>query len=475
MEEKILIPSFDAGMHLQFNPLLVKENEALIAKNVDLDEIGTLRKCKGYSVFCDQPTTDEVLALYSFYKMETPVTRYLLRDSGGEVYKSNFTTGKWDGITGTTTLSKTKKPTWLTYKNLAIRFNGVDNPKKYDGTTFSDLGGSPLNGDVACLYKDRIYVAGVSPNFSTLYWSDVGETEVWPKTNNSDVNNNDGDRIMALVPLFDSLIVFKEYSMWEWQVDRLNNPTYLRYITKEIGTTPQRSVVNINGIVYFFNRKGIWMLAQKYPELISLKVDKFIKQISDPYSVEAFVDGNKYCLYIGDVEVDGRIFKNTILVYDTLYDQWTIKCLEHKVSCSTSFIGSDNVLRIYLGSNDGYTFLWNDGYSFAGKPIEMEYETATFQPGDPRWRKTFKEILVRTGRNPLSVPEIVYCVDDGNWVSVGMASETYSQFPIADRNKPGRGRESGKDIKLSIHEVSDREMVPIYEIVIYYEQIKTEL
>ena len=110
-------------------------------------------------------------------------------------------------------------------------------------TTFSDLAGYPFNGDVACLYKDRIYVAGVSPNFSTLYWSDVGETEVWPKTNNSDVNNNDGDRIMALVPLFDSLIVFKEYSMWEWQVDRLNNPTYLRYITKEIGTTSQRSVI----------------------------------------------------------------------------------------------------------------------------------------------------------------------------------------------------------------------------------------
>jgi len=474
-DQAILIPSFDGGMHLQTNPLLIRENEASIAKNVDLDEIGTLKKCKGYSIFGDQPTTDKVLALFAFYKIGETITRYLLRDSGGNVYQYNFSTDKWDAITGATGLDKDIYPTWIVYQNLAIRFNGKDNPKKFDGENFGDLGGSPPNGDVAALYKDRIYVSGVSPNYSTLYWSEVGNPEKWPASNNVDVNNNDGDKIVALVPLFDSLIIFKEYSIWEWQVDMKNNPAFLRYITKNIGTTSARSVKNLNGIVYFFNRKGVWMLAQKYPELISLKIDKFIRAIQNPYDVVAFTDGNKYCLYVGDLTVDGRDYPNTVLVYDTLYNQWTIKCLAHKMTTITSFIKEDKSEVIYFGSDNGQCYLWNDGYSFAGVPIEVEYETKMFQPGDPKYRKLFKKVLVRLDERPNSPPEISYSIDHRDYISMGLAEKVYTELPIVDRNNLGSGREEGKDIRLRIHEVSTQQMKPIYQIIIYYEERQTEL
>ena len=471
--ENILISSFDGGMHLQLNPLLIQPNEARVAKNVDLDEIGTLKKCKGYSAFGDQPTTDPILALYSFYKLGTTTTRYLLRDSGGSIYQYDFGTNTW--TSKHTGLSSTALPTWLTYNNLAIRFNGVDNPLKFDGTTFSDLGGNPPNGNVAALYKDRIYVAGVDPHYSTLYFSDIGNPEKYPPANNESVNNNDGDRIMALTPLFDSLLIFKEYSIWEWQVDRLNNPSFVRYITKDIGTTSARSVLNINGIVYFFNRSGVWMLSQKYPELISLKVDKIIKSIKDPYSVVAFKDGNKYNLFVGDVTIDDRVFKNTILVYDTVFNQWTIKCLNDKAETITDFIDDNNILTTYFGNESGQAFKWNDGYSFNGKPIEMEYETAMFQPGDPRYRKLFSSVLVRIDEKPNSAPTIAYSIDHRNWVDMGEAANTYSNMPITDMNKLGTGREEGNDITLRIHEVSTQEMKPVYQIVIYFTERKTNL
>jgi len=358
---------------------------------------------------------------------------------------------------------------------VAIRFNGVDNPKKYDGTSVSDLGGSPPNGDIVALYKDRIYVAGISPNYSTVMFSKVKEHEQWLADNNFDVNANDGDKIMAMEPLFDSLLLFKEYSIWELQVDKYNNPATLRYITLNLGTTSRESVKTINGLVYFFNRKGVWVFSQKYPELISLKIQKFIDAISNPYDVRAWEDGNKYNLYVGDLVVEGRKYENTVLVYDTMFNQWFIKCLAHKITSQTSFIKSDNTLAIYLGRDDGQAVLWNDGYSFAGKPIELEYESPLFQPGDPKKRKLFFEVLLRISRQALAKPKLSYSIDGGNWIDMGRAEEVYTTLPIVDRNISGRGREEGKDIRIRIHEVSTQQMTSIYQMIIYYRKLSAEI
>ena len=47
------INSFHGGMNLSVNPLVMKPYEATIAKNVDLSEIGTLKKAKGYALLND--------------------------------------------------------------------------------------------------------------------------------------------------------------------------------------------------------------------------------------------------------------------------------------------------------------------------------------------------------------------------------------------------------------------------------------
>lgn len=466
MADAFQILSFHGGINLKTNPLLLKAEECTLAKNVELDEIGTLKKCKGYSLFGNQPTTDDVLALHSFYKIGTTIDRYFLRDSGGRVYKFNFSTNTWDQIASG--LSSTAIPCWETYKNLAIRFNGVDNPKKFDGTTFADLGGNPPNGKFVRLYKNRLYVAGVSPNFSTVYYSKVGLPEEWPPFNNFDVNANDGDEIKWMEPVFDSLLIFKENSIWEFKVDRLNNPATLRYITLDLGTTSGQSVVNINGIVYFFNRKGVFQFATRYPELISLKVEKIIKAVQNPYNVVGFNWENKYCLFLGDITLEGRNLPNCLLIYDTITDNWTVRTLAHPIKTATSFIGSDNQKRVYFGSSQGKTFLWNDGYTFAGTPIEVEYETGIYQPGDPKNRKRFREVFVRCENKPKSPAIIHYSIDSGDFEQLGMIDKTIKKikFPYSYCE--------GTDLRFRIHEVSSREMRAIYQIVVYYDEMKSE-
>ena len=58
---------------------------------------------------------------------------------------------------------------------------------------------------------------------------------------------------------------------------------------------------------------------------------------------------------------------------------------------------------------------------------------------------------------------------------MGLAESVYTELPIVDRNNLGSGREEGKDIRLRIHEVSQQQMKPIYQIVIYYTERQTGL
>lgn len=465
----IEIISFHGGMNRRVSPLLVKLEEARIAKNVNLDEIGTIQKAKGYTVIGNAPTTDNVLALYPFYKIDATTTRYFLRDSGGNVYKYNSGSDAWDAISGATGMSSTIIPVWITYKNLAMRFNGSDSPKKFDGTTFANLAGSPKNGSLAALYKDRVYAAGVSPNYSTVYYSETGNPENWPSFNNFDVNNNDGDRLMALEPIFDSLVLFKEFSIWEFQVDAKNNPSTLRYITLDVGTTSRRSIVNIGGIVYFFSRKGVYQFASRYPELISLKVQDFIDAIIDPYAVVAWKKGNKYHLFIGNVTVEGRTHNNCVLVYDTLQDTWSFRTLAHAVKSVADFIGSDNILKVYLGSSAGKTFEWEKGYKYDTSSIEIEYETGLIEPPvseNPDAEKEFRRIVVRSSNLPKSPATLHYSVDGKGFKELGKIKTTIQRFDF---------RERGSDIKFRIHEVSDKELREIYKIGIFYLDIGGEL
>jgi hypothetical protein len=450
-------------MNRRVSPLLNKLEEARIAKNCDLDEIGSLRKDKGYSLSLNQPTADNVLSLFAFYSIASTTTRYLLRDSGGNVYQANFGGGTWDAITGATGLSVTVTPAWITYKNLAMRFNGTDTPKKYDGTTFANLGGSPPNGTIPALFKDKVYVAGVSPNFSTMYFSSTGNPENWPTFNNFDVNNNDGDRIMAVFPVFDSLIIWKEFSIWEFQVDSKNNPSVLRYLTLDVGTTARRSVINIGGVVYFFNRRGIYQLAWRYPELISLKVQDFIDAVTDPYGVVAFRDGNKYCLYIGDVTVDGKSYPKCVLVYDTLQDTWKIRTLAHAITAVSDFIDSNNSLSVYLGSTAGKSLKWKQGYDYAGIPIEMEYETGIIELGDPLTEKTLEKFLLRTSNKAKSPPTLHVSVDNERFKELGTVRDPVTEF---------QDRFRGRDIRLRFHEVSNKEMKEIYKVGMYFDETK---
>lgn len=465
----IEINSFHGGMNLSVNPLLLKPYEASLAKNVELSEIGTLKKATGYALLKALGTTpiSEVKTLYSFYKIESSgITRFLLAEWNNALYKYDFSTNSWVQIA--TGINTSEPSTWITYRNLAIRFNRNDVPKKFDGNTLSNLGGNPPQGKYAVVYKERVYVAGVAPNFSTLYWSDIGNPEAWNPNSNLDLNANDGDQITALAVLGDSLLVFKENSIWELQVDQQNVISFKRLFAQSIGTTSARSIANIHNVLYFYDRNGVWAIFQKYPELISAKVQPFINAITNPYNVVSWAWKNKYYLYVGDIQYQDRNFKNVVLVYDTVYNQWTFRTFAHKILTATDFIKADNTKTLYMGDNQNNVWEFDKGYQHGTEDIEVEYELPIFQPEDPFKRKIFKEVMIRLKDVAKTKISVSFSVDGSDFESLGEAENIYSVFPVARK----LGREEGRDLRLKILEISKYDMSPVLQIVINWDVIK---
>jgi hypothetical protein len=527
------INSFHGGTNLSVNPLLLKTYEASLAKNVELSEIGTLKKARGYRLLnsfqtlnvntwqastsysvgnivkpstpngffykcttagtsgtiepswsttkgqtvndgsvvwtCISPT-EAINNLYAFYKIVSGnVERYFLIEWNGNFYKYDFAINNFVFLYALNSI-ESKPASWITYQNKAIRFAEGDNPLKFDGSSFANLGGDPPKGKYAVVYKERVYVAGVSPNYSTVYFSDIGGPEAWNPNNQFDVNANDGDQITGLAVLGDSLLIFKENSIWEIQVDQQNIISFKRLFASEIGTTSARSIVNISNVLYFFDRNGVWAIYQKYPELISAKVKPFIDAVQDPYSVVGWTWKQKYHLYIGDIQYEGRLFKNVVLVYDTVYNQWTFRTFEDIVLNGISFIKSDKSKNFYFSTKDGKIFDFDKGYSYGGKAIEVEYELPILQPEDPDKRKIFREVLVRLADKAKSKPSVSVIIDGRDPIDLGSADEIYKVFSIAQK----LGVEEGRDLRIRIHEISDVDMNDIYQIVIKWDYIKAQ-
>jgi len=106
-------------------------------------------------------------------------------------------------------------------------------PRKYDGTTVADLGGTPPGALMGAIWADRLWLVGSGAK--RLFYSDTSNPESWPALNWMDV----GDvayTIQALVPTGDALYIVKTDSVWQL-TGRTSSDFYLRRIVDKIGIT----------------------------------------------------------------------------------------------------------------------------------------------------------------------------------------------------------------------------------------------
>lgn len=155
---------------------------------------------------------NEIRGLCDFWRQGTsgtPSQRRVLY-SGTAIYADNAD-GTFSSIK--TGLEDDKVPCFTVFNDKLIMSSDsiTDPPMTYDGTTVTNLGGSPPQFSFSCVHKNHLFVAGVASLPSRLYYCKTLDASDWSDATAGyiDIDPNDGDRITGIASYKDNLWVFK--------------------------------------------------------------------------------------------------------------------------------------------------------------------------------------------------------------------------------------------------------------------------
>jgi len=218
-------------------------------------------------------------------------------------------------------------------------FNGVDQVRSWDGTTWVTLGNTATDAPLAafaewCNY--RMFAAGVLAKPDTVFFCDLLDPSDghWSHTAKSfRVGGGEGDEITGLSKWVGTyLAILKRSSLWIANVDptlTLGAQIPLDCVHDSIGCLSHRTVRRVGNDLFFLSDDGVRSMQQS---IADKQTNQVTAPISDPVKdifnrinkaaantacAEAF--NNRYLIAI---PVDGATQPNVVLCYNTLFKAW---------------------------------------------------------------------------------------------------------------------------------------------------------
>jgi len=319
-----------SGGHQSFtSPLLLRVNESPFLYNVDISKPGILAKSLGYAQIGTGTGSGYNRGVFAWNRENGDDELYQVY--GSDMYKYNgssfvsigsgFGSGtspvEWGvSFINTGTGVGTGAETFV--ERLYVT-QGIEGEVKYTtGTNMSSL--ANVYAKHLEVYKGRLYLGNVKTGSNT-YPSRVMFSEVskdsFPANNYFD---DMGEAIVGLKEYSGALFVFTEDKVAAW------DEYSLTVLNTNGGTTNKQTIQVSESRMLWYNRGGVYMYAGgTEATLISRPVQDWITAIGNANEVTAGLDPRgRYCLYIGDVTLNGVNYNNVILRYDILINAWDI-------------------------------------------------------------------------------------------------------------------------------------------------------
>lgn len=297
---------------------------------------------------------------------------------GTNIYSVN------DGTGATTSIASSLNGSATDYQfgsvnNLLLWVNGFDNIKKWDGSTTSDLGGTPGIGKSIALHKNRVFVlSATDPNL--LKFSDAADYEVFQSTSFLYVPSPKfQDPGVGIISFQDNLVTFTRNNKYILQGSDLAS-FVLREATSKKGAVGPLAIDRDDSYIYFLSDDGLNRFNGGVDELLSEKVDPIIQSISDKSKCRVHVHDNKVYIYYG-VASDAN--STNCLIYDIKYKQWLHDTGIICIGSNSQNSQTDADIRISGSSRLGMVMYTDDETSDLGKAIDFEYRTKYHTFGSP--------------------------------------------------------------------------------------------
>lgn len=297
--------------------------------NMNFNEEGYLIKDTGYI-----PTglaTDD-LAHSLFYYEKKNGTSYFIRALATKLQVYSFQDRAWYDIAGSPTFTSDAQFGYQVYNDDLYLGNGVESLFKWNGTTFTEYASAP-KGNILQVYEDRLFIAGVTAEPLTSYYSNAGIPTTFTPTDL--IKPLGTDRINGLINYYGTLLIFKQNSIWKVtfvfsQDVSLFIPKY-ELQSQNYGACSIRAVTWVENDVWFFTGKEVRSIGYKDQQIGILGVNNSVisdslketlsKIKTENYSkVVVFYENRRFYLQVVEASADS----GTTFVCHLLYqNNWT--------------------------------------------------------------------------------------------------------------------------------------------------------
>ena len=280
--------SFTGGLNLRADQFNLGDNESPDLLNVDVDPRGGVTRRAGVDVLNATVLNGHVQGLHGHH--ETPAgggSDQILAaalSSGGSTTELWYSTGtnftQIQSSAGNITLAGTTPPAFVTFNDAtyitnaalfdtsysAVKWTGANNATRMTPDIDASDGHFP-NARFAATWGERVWVAYTLESGThygnRIRFSKINDAENWTATDYIDIDIGEhGDRITALVPDGDRLLIFKQqaiYALYGFDSDTFQ----VTNITRTAGCRADSPVVSTNyGVFFWYAQDGLYLLSR---------------------------------------------------------------------------------------------------------------------------------------------------------------------------------------------------------------------
>lgn len=268
----VKIGPFTGGLNSYSGPTSIGDAEVVDIQNFDIDLDGSLYSRAPITEVDSGPAGVNGRLLPLGWYVASTGTRYFFAafDTDGETWYRNDTTGVWTKITNyaATCVEQYADKLWI-----------VPPPTSaLDGGKWDPVGGyvgvpAIPKGNTCCIYKERLFVAGVTGQPNRVYFSNPADFGTFNTgVNFFDAQVGDGQKITRLYTFQNSVGIFKDDSTYVFSYDSDPARGNVRLIDGAIGLTNKNCLVEYDASLYIHHEDSVYQVTNWNFTLVNLKV-----------------------------------------------------------------------------------------------------------------------------------------------------------------------------------------------------------
>lgn len=407
---QLVLDDFSGGEAAIFNHASMPAKFSLMLQNCHVSDRKGIAKVPGYKKITAGTVPVKLSSGFEYLKRDG--TKIIVSAGGGYIYKKNAD----DTLTSIATgLNTAARYSFAMMNNLCLMGNGVDAPKKYDGTTVSALGGTPpATAFKFHVHKGRVWVLERTNKLLASH-SALNNPEDWTTANDAGYLDfafilKSGDELLDVASFADYIVFFFRHhiAVYSGTVPSGTSSNFkLEQLIENSGVVDTGTVAELGNDLAYLDMTGAKALSQVITTgalnqgNISLYIDPVLKgeiraNPGLPYASVHYPAKSWYMVTVGD----------KIFAYDYRFKAWA-----RLVGGDFAGLFPGAGGKLYVCGN-GMLYEYGKTWSYHDRPINMAWHTGWWTPGKrgDRFFPKFAEIENYQG---LSLPVgLALCYDE---------------------------------------------------------------